>query len=610
MTALAPPIPMPVYLRGAAEAFPVFLHAPAVPGPGLGVVICPPFGWEEMSSYRPRRAWAEHLAAEGVVALRLDLPGSGDAGGGPRDADRMAAWVDALQVSAAHLRARADVTRVVVIGIGLGGMLGLRAMERGAAIDDAVLWAVPARGRNLLRQMTVFARMEAETRVDGGDADEPDPTVPEGALAVGGYLLNAQTCEDLRALDLRALELDRAAERRVLLLEQDGIRVDAALAERLEALGVAVTVRPARGFGRMLIEPQFARAPQEVFAEVSAWLAALPAGAGPAPAPASVPAVSGELLLEAALDSRAVREHFIVLPHPDGDMIGVVSAPVGDRLDVLGVLIGGTGHRIGPNRMWVEMARRWARQGVATVRLDLTGVGDAGGERPPDVPALYRDVYGRQVRDALAMLQDQGFGGPAVSVALCAGAYWAVQASLASERPVVPFMLNPGALVWDETGHASRMRRHYRQRLLRRSTWVGLFRGRVSLTNAPRAFLRGVRDAVVQRRRPSLPTGKPISAVLDSLRERRTPALVVFAGREPMLDEFVAEGILQDLERWPQLSVDVIPGDADVHTLRPLWLQRRVHDLLDVGLVHELEREGLSDVNRSPAQPADARRIS
>jgi alpha/beta superfamily hydrolase len=610
MTALVPPIPMPVYLRGAAEAFPVFVHEPAVPGRGLGVVICPPFGWEEMSSYRPRRAWAEHLAAEGVVALRLDLPGSGDAGGGPRDGDRMAAWVDALRVSAAHLRARADVARVVVIGIGLGGMLGLRAMERGAAIDDAVLWAVPARGRSLLRQMTVFARMEEESRVDGGGADEPDPTVPEGALAVGGYLLNAQTCEDLRALDLRALELDRAGERRVLLLEQDGIRVDSALAERLAALGVAVTVKPARGFGKMLVEPQFAQAPVEVFAEVSSWLMALPASAGPAPAPASAPAVSDELLLADGPDGRAVREHFIVLPHPDGDMLGVVSAPMGERVEALGVLIGGTGHRIGPNRMWVELARRWARQGVATVRLDLTGVGDAGGERPPDVPALYRDVYGRQVRDALAMLQTQGFGGPAVSLALCAGAYWAVQASLASERPILPFMLNPGALVWDETGHATRMRRHYRQRLLRRSTWVGLFRGRVSLTNAPRAFLRGIRDAIVRRRSPSPDAGKPISAVFDRLHERGTPALVVFAGREATLDEFVAEGILQDLDRWPNLSVDVIPGEADVHTLRPLWLQRRVHDLLDVGLAHELQRLGLADVSRAPAQPADVRRIS
>ena len=45
------------------------------------VLLVPALGYESSSSYRTLRAAAEALAAQGHLAIRVELPGTGDAGG-------------------------------------------------------------------------------------------------------------------------------------------------------------------------------------------------------------------------------------------------------------------------------------------------------------------------------------------------------------------------------------------------------------------------------------------------------------------------------------------------------------------------------------------------
>src|ERR1019366_4291869 len=48
---------------------------------GTGVVLCPPFGVDEICAHRSLRAWAGALVHAGYPALRFDFPGTGDSGG-------------------------------------------------------------------------------------------------------------------------------------------------------------------------------------------------------------------------------------------------------------------------------------------------------------------------------------------------------------------------------------------------------------------------------------------------------------------------------------------------------------------------------------------------
>ena len=65
----------PFYLSGGGEPVLSLFH----PAAGdVAVLMCPPFGWDDICSYRSRRDWAERLATAGYPALRFDLPGTGD----------------------------------------------------------------------------------------------------------------------------------------------------------------------------------------------------------------------------------------------------------------------------------------------------------------------------------------------------------------------------------------------------------------------------------------------------------------------------------------------------------------------------------------------------
>lgn len=78
----------------------------------------------------------------------------------------------------------------------------------------------------------------------------------------------------------------------------------------------------------------------------------------------------------------------------------------------------GLNHRVGPNRVWVELARRLAAAGYATLRFDLSGFGDSAPRRDTrsDVERAVLDL-----REALDFLAQRKAAASFVLVANCSG---------------------------------------------------------------------------------------------------------------------------------------------------------------------------------------------
>jgi hypothetical protein len=468
--------------------------------------------------------------------------------------------------------------------MGLGGLVAVQAVAGGTAIDDLVLWGVPARGRGFVRELRAFAALEASGHAAQGAP--PDPGLPDGALAAAGYAISAATRAALEAIDLR--ELPRLGDRppRVLVLDRDGVPADPALPDALEAAGAAVTVATGHGYGVLAGgDMQRVEVPATAFADVSAWLRgdhgtdpARPArGAAPADAPT----------IEIATPAGRVRETALRIKSPPGrrgDLAAVLAEPADRQAELCLVLLNpGPQRRIGPNRMWVELSRRWAAQGIAALRMDSAGIGDSDG-----VPAgweqeslLYEPERLDDVRAGLDALVARGLPPRFVLIGLCSGANWAFHTAIADPRAISAILLNPRALFW-QPGMRGGRDEHNARALADRTTWRRVLRGEVPLRRAAAALLsvaRYVLRAPLRRGRRRTPDR--LGAALERLGAAGTRLLVVFSDREPLRMRMEADGELDRLAAATGVRVELVPSAAEMHTLPQLWLQRRVHELVD-----------------------------
>lgn len=578
-----------MYLSGGGTSVLALLNAPSQPArTGTGVLICPPFGWDEICSYRSRRAWAEQLAQSGHAVLRVDLPGTGDSAGSARDKDLAEAWVDCLAGAAAWLRESGACERVAAVGIGLGGLLLCAAVARDAPVEDIALWGTPGRGRAFLRELRAFGSLEEGSETAASEEED-------GSIWAGGFLISGQTAAQLGALSVEDLDLSGRL-RHALLLGRDGIAPDPRLRAALERAGCGLQEGPGEGWGNMTSKPHLARAPREVFRQFSDWLRACEEQPQSAPRTrtAAAPAWSEESRLE--LDGGSVRERPYEVPWGEGRLFGVLAEPARSADPGLCVVLLNAGaiRHVGPNRMWVEAARRWcAGHELPVLRIDLEGIGDSDGdgERFRDMAELYAPALVTQVRRTLDSLQADGIGDRFLMGGLCSGACWSFLAALEDDRVHAAMMLNPRALFWDPTLEAAR---DYRRGALRVSSWRKAITSGDVTPSRVLALARELPVAIprraLARRRARRGEGDRLDLAFDALRDEGKHLHFHFSGGEPLLEELEIEGRIEAMPRWPNITIGHLPGA--VHTLRPPEAQRAAHAALDSCIAVELEREG------------------
>ena len=91
-------------------------------------------------------------------------------------------------------------------------------------------------------------------------------------------------------------------------------------------------------------------------------------------------------------------------------------------------------HHIGPTRLWVELARRWAAVGIRSVRFDLSALGDSPAHTGQD-EFVSRSIHAFD--DVLAVARAVSPDDPSdvVLVGLCSSAYQAIESRARADAP-------------------------------------------------------------------------------------------------------------------------------------------------------------------------------
>ena len=117
---------------------------------------------------------------------------------------------------------------------------------------------------------------------------------------------------------------------------------------------------------------------------------------------------------------------FGILTMPDDD-VRVSGAPISLILNA------GIVHRVGPFRIHVDIARQLAQRGFATLRLDLSGLGDSAA-RTGKIEIEDRALL--DVSDAMEFLEQETGVNRFTLLGLCSGAYNAHRIAVKDERIV------------------------------------------------------------------------------------------------------------------------------------------------------------------------------
>jgi pimeloyl-ACP methyl ester carboxylesterase len=598
----------PFYFVSNGRQLFAWLHLPHTPRSDLGVLICGPFGYEAICSHRSMRVFAESIASAGIPAMRFDYLGTGDSAEIAEDADYIAAWLHDVKAAVRELRTRAGIERVCLLGVRLGSLLASMAAAEADLADSLMLVGPVVSGRRYVRDLRMAQMAGLAMNAPEEDNDPNSPT--SKILEAGGFSLSEATLQSLKALDLQSQPLP--AVRSLLILDNDQLPSAKRWAEALSVAGISVNYRALPGIvGMTVTAPQFAAVPVEMLAAMKEWLTGRLGRSGGA-IPEQPPASATERVLlpgawESPQTSICERPVFVISDVP---LFGIVTEPpAGEKRRRAVILLNpGADSHIGASRMYVSLARRWARRGYIVLRLDFGGIGDSA-TRP-----LHRDdeVFPAQalddIRSAMDLLRAR-YGVVDMTLAgLCSGAYHALRAAAAGLPVNRVLMVNPQNYFWKQGMTLEQVQLSevvhnpglYRRRVFSPKAWLRIFTGQVNVLRIAAIYLHRARlaaEAVLREwsHRVHLRLPQDLGWDLKDIIARGVSVSFIFARGEPGLDllKVQAGSTLQHLgEHCRVLVVD--SGDH-------IFSRRGPRIIMENALSEELfARAGDTSRERSP----------
>jgi pimeloyl-ACP methyl ester carboxylesterase len=245
-----------------------------------------------------------------------------------------------------------------------------------------------------------------------------------------------------------------------------------------------------------------------------------------------------------------VRESPIIFG-PENSLFGILAQPAamsacGAQSDTAVLMLNvGTNHRVGPNRLYVKMARSWAARGYGVLRFDLAGIGDSRSAAGYSNDRLYSKGSTLDVQSAIDCLAGCGYK-RFVVMGLCSGAYVAFQTALADARVSGQILMNPRRLEWKEGETLQsamqisyKSTHYYKRALLDLNVYRRLLRNEIDvrgIVGRIRVLMQARIKRAMSRLLSNAPEEEDVLANLKQLSAKGTDTLMIIGAEDDGLD--------------------------------------------------------------------------
>ena len=383
----------------------------------MAALICPPVGHEYMCAHRALRNLAHSLAAAEIPALRFDYYGMGNSGGSPREPGMVAQWIASVHAAADELRRLSGCETIALVGLRMGATLGVQAASTRTDIGTLVLWVPCAEGASFVREARLrasAARRAADRSADGLDGD----------LHLSGFHFASANLADLAMVTLR--EVDAPNVRSTLVISRADVATDARLSNTLRELfqrnNAQWDERSMTDYDAFMTSPLSSQLPTQALHEIIDWLSERSGDNECSDIAVALPRGSAVIVPGT---NAAISEEPVTFGN---DLFGILTTPVGRSGNAAIMLNTGADHHVGPHRLYVELAREWALNGIAVLRFDLSGLGDTGSPSDELSADTYPSGAVADITAAMDFIRDHCSVTEPVLVGVCAGAYHAIHA--------------------------------------------------------------------------------------------------------------------------------------------------------------------------------------
>ncbi len=502
-----------------------------------GVVLCSAFGVEELITNRFLRVMADQIAAAGMPALRFDYRGTGDSADVNVDGGGIGHWLDSIKDAINWMRDEVGVSDVVLVGFRLGALMATEVSVHIGSVSKLVLVGTITSGRRYVRELKALATFSAKST--GKVTDENLNSQDLLDIEVTGFKLTQDIQEALCKIDLLALKKKPAEW--VLILGGGDSLTDSRLATRLSELGCIVELQVLPGYAQLEWHAIWAKLPSDAFAGLIGWLGE-----------SKLSRDLGEHQNLAQVLCTDTWKESPVHFGPAQLLFGIYCRAQDAKKNKAVIFANdGPNRHIGSARMYVSLARRLGAQGVASLRMDIAGVGDSPSHSGQPENQLYYRGSQRDVSAAIEWIYGQGYSSCTV-VGHCAGAYLAFYAAVRDKRATGLVMVNLQKFFWGRSDSLElfmsrgefRSNDWYLSMLRDPKTFIRLWRGEINVSGIISTIYKRIRSrcsGLVSNLRGRLlgheSDSHKVVRWFRELSQRGTKVMLVYSAQDPGLDE-------------------------------------------------------------------------